>query len=264
MQLYSIATESHHLHSKQIKPYMFGEMSCTMDSLCLQCTESSKTKEHKYSSKLDSEHLFELFTDLPVEEKVSFLQKILQSVDKPLHICIATEMVKYHRLNVKEDMNMIDNSYRNLSYLKRLEIQEYLKQRESSLLQYICGVAGLQDLKAMYIAHLIENVYKLINATFIGPVSFLTNLSLLQVTNCKLGVNMVGSQGSRGQYTTIHNCLQDVGGKNEVEVPNDDLLFMFDNDQIVGRSWNICPNNKVQVSIIINVAVVQLNATILL
>ena len=36
-------------------------------------------------------------------------------------------------------------------------------------------------------------------------------------------------------------------------------MFMFDNEQVVGKSWNVSANNKVKMSIISNVAVVQMD-----
>ena len=60
----------------------------------------------------------------------------------------------------------------------------------------------------------------------------------------------------------MHNVASFVGAVEETpesECPDGDLIFMFNNEQVVGKTGNVCANNKVKMSIITNVDVVGLN-----
>ena len=44
----------------------------------------------------------------------------------------------------------------------------------------------------------------------------------------------------------------------EADCPDGDVVFMFDNEQILGKSWSVTAQNKVKMSVITNVAVLKL------
>lgn len=39
-------------------------------------------------------------------------------------------------------------------------------------------------------------------------------------------------------------------------------IYIYDNEQVVGKTWNVKPNNKVKCSVITNIAVAGLNETV--
>ena len=85
---------------------------------------------------------------------------------------------------------------------------------------------------------ILESIYKLRNSHFIGPVSILQNLTVLSLTNSKTAVDIIGSSGAGDKYATLCRWLVTIPSEPP-GLPDGDMLFIFDNEQIVGKTWNI-------------------------
>ena len=76
-------------------------------------------------------------------------------------------------------------------------------------------------------------------------------------TKSKSACNVLGTAIPGAKYATIYNFITDFNIGNEADCPDGDVIFMFDNEQVIGKSWNVTANNKVKMSCITNVAVVK-------
>ena len=135
----------------------------------------------------------------------------------------------------------------------------YLMERNKTMVTMLLAMTQSTIHEDYYrLSVVLESIYKLRNANFLGPVSLLQNLTFLSMTNSKAAVDIIGSSGAGWKYTTLCRWLGSISSKPPT-VPDGDALFVFDNEQIVGKTWNIKPQNKVKTSIITTVAAVQLD-----
>ena len=81
---------------------------------------------------------------------------------------------------------------------------------------------------------------------------------VFSLTKSKQAGNVVGSIVPGGKYTKISNYLSDTDVLEKVTCAGGDVVWMFDNEQVVGRSWNIQADNKVTASVMTNVAVANI------
>ncbi|CAC5361841.1 unnamed protein product [Mytilus coruscus] len=58
------------------------------------------------------------------------------------------------------------------------------------------------------------------------------------------------------QYAIVDNFISDINIGRESKCPVCDVIFVFDNEQVIGRSWNNA-NNKVKMSVITNVVAIE-------
>lgn len=82
------------------------------------------------------------------------------------------------------------------------------------------------------------------------------NLTVLSLTSSKTAVDILGTSGAGGKYSTLCRWLN--SSAEEPTGPPGDAVYIFDNEQTVGKTWNIAPNNKVKCSVITNVAAASL------
>ena len=61
-----------------------------------------------------------------------------------------------------------------------------------------------------------------------------------------------------GSYWTVRNWLKGLS-MDELPKPIGDCLVAFDNDQVIGKSYNVRVNNKVKMSIVTSVCVAEVN-----
>ncbi|CAG2242694.1 unnamed protein product [Mytilus edulis] len=160
--------------------------------------------------------------------------------------------------DINQKIECTQSTFDSISSLNELDIKVYLDSHNSVLLQTVLFVSQASIEKDSYrLAILLENIYKLRNANFLGPVSTLQNLTVLSLTNSKAAVDICGSSGAGGRYMTLCKWLGNIPSEANIS-PAGDILLVFDNEQIIGKTWNIKPNNKIKTSIITTVASIQL------
>jgi hypothetical protein len=277
---YSARRKGCESYKLQVKLYDYGTtLHCTSASPCSLCTfvcagnrplsyiEIEKNK----SAKLIAD-ICKLYKKLGDKEKYNCLSALLTytKTDEIKQfvgdIGLACSIVD----DIKGDAKLLSQAYKDPKYLTELNMTKYCLNRNPILLSFLCGImnvtlSSLQNLDsktALQLSCVIESVYKLSIPSFIGPASFMNNLTILQVGGSKLAVNIVGSLSAGGKYHTITSWLDNVLHKTELVCPKGDVVFIIDNEQRVGRTWSIHPNNKVKVSVITNVAVAQVNPII--
>ena len=93
---------------------------------------------------------------------------------------------------------------------------------------------------------------------FVGPCSFMTNISILSVSNSKLVVNMFGKTLPGGSYATLKLWTKDL--TSDTKVSPGDCMVAIDNDQIVQRKWKVKVGQKSRVSVVTSVRKAEVNS----
>ena len=83
------------------------------------------------------------------------------------------------------------------------------------------------------------NIYSINSPFLVAPFSFTRNVLQYQATQSRASTELNGKLGPCGGYTTITNWLTSQRTK-PVAFPVFDSQVAFDNDQVVGRSWQVC------------------------
>lgn len=94
--------------------------------------------------------------------------------------------------------------------------------------------------------------------SFVGPCSFMTNVSLLAISNSKLTIDMFGRVLPGGSYPTLKAWTRDLSPEPK-EFPSGDCMVAIDNDQIVQRKWKVKVGQKARVSV---VTIIKLRLTL--
>ena len=208
--------------------------------------------------KTDGNKIWEMFKSVPAEDKKSQLNSFVKLLTREEKTWLIDSLFEEEQNSVNKDIEHIQDRFSSISNLNELDVQEYLKEQNPFLMQTLLQVTQASIDKDFYrLAVLLESIYKLRNANFIGPVSTLQNLVLLSITNSKSAVDICGSSGAGGKYTTLCKWLGNIPSEPK-NVPKGDILFAFDNEQVIGKTWNIKPNNKIKTSIITTVAAFEL------
>lgn len=183
------------------------------------------------------ETIVDLFANFDEHEKIKCMETMMQSV-------LST--------SIKSSINKIQHKYPMNAYFEDFDqnlvllLLAYCKQtRETVNIQYMIPI--------------LESTYRLLEPEFVGIWSFMQNLVVSASTKSKHACNILGTAIPAAKYTTIYNFVSDINIGAETKCPDGDVVFMFDNEQIIGKSWNVSAINKVKMSVIMNVAVAKLN-----
>jgi hypothetical protein len=65
----------------------------------------------------------------------------------------------------------------------------------------------------------------------------------------------------QAQHTTINKWFKEQA-QYSLQCPDGDLIAVVDNEQVVGKTWTIKPDNRVSVSVITNITVLPLTSSI--
>lgn len=170
--------------------------------------------------------------------------------------------------DVAEDAKSFYSMFKDVSEMANLDVLKWLQARSksASVVAYLLGIGNLENdmgcfqnssEKLLCVSHAVEQIYMVRYPTLISPISFLLNVCTYAITGSKTVVDMQGNCSPSGHYKTITQSLKDQG-TTEPQIPDGDLMNIFDNEQVTGRKHAIRPNNKGCTSIITNIGVVSL------
>lgn len=193
------------------------------------------------------DELLQLFSSLEISEKLECIAKMIGHV------------------HTNQDMkNIIQNHqksfpYNNLKTLESIDINEYINQFDQLVIQCVLALTGktTTTIKVENFIPVLESIYRLCDPQFIGAWSFMQNLVVYSFTKNKTACNVLGTAIPGAKYATVYNFVSDINIGRETNCPSGDVIFVFDNEQVIGRSWNINANNKVKMSVITNVAAIK-------
>ncbi|CAC5420400.1 unnamed protein product [Mytilus coruscus] len=84
-------------------------------------------------------------------------------------------------------------------------------------------------------------------------------LSKMEDNQKQLVVDLLGNTNPAGHYKTVTNWVKEQSS-HPTELPSCDLMNVFDNEQVIGKTWSIKPKNKIAISIITNKAFMELQS----
>ena len=203
------------------------------------------------------------FNELDSIEKLCFLQKLCKALTDDERILLAFEMGIFETENVRSDIQAIKSLYKDLDFLKtNNDYQQYAENRNKTVLSFLKGVAGVNDESDnstwYQLCHILESIYGVSNSCFVAPMSFLHNLVTYSISGSRLVATMNATTGPYGSFPTISGWL-DKMACTPPECPNGCIISVFDNDQVIGRRYQVTPNNRLKTSVITNCAWVQID-----
>ena len=198
-----------------------------------------------------------------VSNKAQCLADIIKSINQQEQLELAKLLGREDRQTFSKAMKGSCGVYKNLDDLNSYSSKTHIENTKVTLLfNFLMGLIGSLPVAAdeFRFGVLLETLFSLVSSTsYIGPLSFLQNINIYALTNSKLAANICGSLVPGGRYDTLSTWLSLQGG-SELKCPDGDIVIMFDNEQILMKSWNIKPNNTFKSSVITNISAVTLDA----
>ncbi|MEW8547705.1 MAG: hypothetical protein AB2693_29710 [Candidatus Thiodiazotropha sp.] len=207
----------------------------------------------------ESNILADIYESMPSTENSQVLENFILNLSSKTQLDIIELILKKNIASINKDIETIQNTYRSVPQLKELNVYEYINQRNKTIVTVLesLTMTSLHD-DCLRLSVILESIYKLRNARFLGPVSMLQNLTVFSMTNSKTAVDVMGNFGAGGKYSALCKWL-DTMSSIPTPFPKGDTLVVFDNEQVIGKTWNIRPQNKIKTSIITTVAAAQLD-----
>ena len=206
--------------------------------------------------------IMSLLMDMTSVDRIQCLSQVFNSVTKHEREEIAKVLGQSAAHDLKRDSGCSDMTDKDIATLEKFSPEIQLKKYSKCLIEFLTGLCTLKDVSldklSFQLCVICEQIYRLVRPKFVGTASFFHNLNLFAVSNSKSASNINGSLVPGGKYSTISNWLDQQATKPPI-CPPGDLVVMFDNEQIVGKTWSIKPHNKVEESIITNIAAVSLS-----
>ena len=148
---------------------------------------------------------------------------------------------------MKTDVLSCSQTYKNLPAMLNVTPHTWIQARNSVL---TCAIDALshESVKPVHKAVTADQLYSIVQPSFVSPLRFATNLLVYSVTRSKLALNIHGKIHPAGGNTTVKTWLNDL--TMEVpQVPSGDILTAIDNDQVLIRKWTVCKDNRGQISV---------------
>lgn len=143
--------------------------------------------------------------------------------------------------------------------LKKLDLETYFKSFDPSLCCLLEGFTSgkkRRDPDLYQKAKVAEYFVHLLHPNTILSLCFMENLLMYNATNSKQAVNLLGDSGPYGHYHAVKDWLSNQS-MEPLPYPENDCVAIFDNNQVIGRSWKIKVNNKVQSSVVTTICQIE-------
>jgi hypothetical protein len=224
---------------------------------CWLCDQEDSSEEPD-----DTMKCAKLLLKLDEEKRLACLRYAYNILPSSERMTLCQELGKMCKPDTIVAIKKFDTQ-RDIEKLCQYDARQSLREEATPLLMFLCGLFGVpieqcSRKESFRLAIVCEVMYQLMLPKYIGPASFLKNLNMFSFTNSKIMANLMGSVLASGKYTTIQEWLAQQKNE-EIICPDGDLVIMFDNEQIVGKTWSIKPDNRVKVSIITNIAALPLS-----
>ncbi|CAG2236053.1 unnamed protein product [Mytilus edulis] len=226
------------------------------------------------SPHIDADSLMEelkvLILNTPNSQIESLLFKLLDIMPPETMNLLCNCIGRKQKKNISADAESFSLLYKDMIAMSNFSVIKWLTFRDKSVLSYLLGILGNEisesvpiDLERLFssdllsVSRALEQLYALSNKKLISPVSFLMSISAYAFTGSKVVVDMIDNTNPSGHYKTIANWLKYQGSQLPV-IPACDLMNVFDNEQVIGKTYSIKPHNKVAISVITNKGYVKL------
>ena len=223
------------------KKYCLG-FSAVMHNIVLMEKEEAVTCARKLAENynfifLDRDNMLHEINKLSTEDRLLLTSTIFRS----------------EKENVKTDILSCNQTYKNLTSILNVTPHTWIQARNSVL---TCAINALshESAKPVHKAVTVDQLYSIVQPSFVSPLMFATNLLVYSVTRSKLALNIHGKIHPAGGNTTVKTWLNNL--TMEVpQVPSGDILTAIDNDQVLIRKWTVHKDNRAQISVLTSVCV---------
>ena len=135
------------------------------------------------------------------------------------------------------DCQSFAQAYKDLGTLQNFRAEDWFSRRNLIVKAVVNGLASPEK-NHFHRCLALKHLYNLQGVNFVGPSSFMINISLLAISNPKLTINMFGKVLPGGSYSTLKVWTRDLTSEAK-EFPSGDCMVAIDNDQIVQRKWKV-------------------------
>ena len=185
------------------------------------------------------------------------LANSLSNIPRDLQSEVVFEIVQQQKQEIKEDCQSFAQMYKNLDTLQSFNPEEWFSHRNFVLKSVVNALAS-HEKNYFQRCLALEHLYNLQGFSFVSPCSFMTNISLLAISNSKLTVNLFSKALPGGSYTTLKAWTRDLASE-PMSFPSGDCMVAIDNDQIVQRKWKVKVGQKSRVSVVTSVCQAEVN-----
>ena len=168
-------------------------------------------------------------------------------------LLLTSTIFRSERENVKTDILSCNKTYKNLTSMLNVTTHTWIQARNSVL---TCAINALsqESVKPVHKAVTVDQLYSIVQPSFVSPLMFATNLLVYSVTRSKLALNIHGkihpARGNTTVKTWLNNLTMEVP-----QVPSGDILTAIYNDQVLIRKWTVRKDNRAQISVLTSVCV---------
>lgn len=151
-----------------------------------------------------------------------------------------------------------EQTFKSVDSLKHMDVKNYLQNFDPSLLCLLDGMNNekKRDNDDYRKAKCAEYLLHLLHPSAILSLCFMENLLMYNTTNSKQAANLLGDSGPYGHYDAVRLWLSQQS-MDPLPFPEKDCVVIFDNNQVIGRSWNIKVNNKSRSSTVTTICQIE-------
>ena len=235
--------------SKSVIKYMldrkylkFGKYVC---DICVQFCQSELAQEGKKataeaSSVIDS--LSSPISQVDNSSPADIVQK-----------CTNSELLEVAKVLGKRIAGSISEDARNITKQQRVPLKplnEWLHARNPILVTFLRNIN--ESASSVSLVHAINAIYFIAYAHAIMPFSFAVNLIIYFLVRSKQVAQILFRHGPYGSYDSVRDWISR-SSHNRLPTPVGDTVVVFDNEQVLGKSWRIHVGNKMKCSVITSV-----------
>ena len=176
--------------------------------------------------------------------------RCLNSQDK---INLTSKIFQLEKENIKKDISSCSQTYKSLPVLFKVTPHTWVHARNSILASAVNALAN-EKTQPFQKAVSVDQLYSLVQPSFISPLMFASNLLAYSVTRSKLVLNIYGKLHPAGGITTARTWLNNLT-MDVPQVPGGDILAAIDNDQVLIKKWTVRKDNQAQISVLTSVCV---------
>ena len=215
---------------------------------------------------------------IPPNQDHECVQNIMALVEDERQVCLEQLVMKLsvkdksllaRRLGENQCTNVfncavdISSRFRTLPELANYNASHFVQSSNDVVRSFIegCCKVSKPDMKKNYLVGLtLEMIYKVRYPSCIAPLSFMRNLASYVGHDKAKIMKINGASSPGGSYTTVTNWVKSLAAAPP-SCPSGDIINIFDNDQVVGKTYTVQPLNRVKASVITNRAWIQSDPT---
>ena len=168
---------------------------------------------------------------------------------------------------MQQSIDSCSSSFRDLDTLADTEgklVDNILSKANPMLINFLCGITGISlsknsasdRVKKQYaLVKAIEQIHYAKDLTYISPINFAESIVSYSVTGSKIDAGLRGATTPGPSYKVLQDWHEEQESAHS-EVPKQDTVIAFDNDQIISKNYRVSLNSKFKQSVITTVCAI--------